>query len=150
MPEETTPCTVYWDHPAEQSATTWISAVEVTSTTATDIVMPLRPVSDGLHSTTSHTFHPDAKTWNRVSVLPSGKEKRLVGAGYYFGLSRSAAIVEGHSHIGGYDADWEMEDGLYRRKSFKIAMLCALFVLFCCLTFLGAGLVWVIHYNTRQ
>lgn len=112
--------------------------------------MALRPVGDGLHPTTSHIFHTDAKAWNRVSVLPSGKGKRLVGTGYYFGSSRSATTAEGHSRMGDIDADWEMEDGLYRRKGFKMAMLCALFVLFCCFTFLGAGMVWVIYYSTRQ
>lgn len=118
--------------------------------TATDIEMPLRPTGVGLHSMTSHIFRPDAKAWNRVSVLPSGKEKRLLGAEYYFGSSRFSTTAEGHSRIGDPDADWEMEDGLYRRKSFKIAMLCALFVLFCLFTFSGAGLVWVIYYTIRQ
>jgi hypothetical protein len=145
--EETASYTLYWDNQVDSSGTSWISAVEVTSTTNMDMDMPLQPIGNGSHPTTSQIFHPDVETWTRVSLSPPGKNKRSTGAVYYFGSSRPFTTSGGHSRIVDVDADWEMEDGLYRRRGFRIAMLCVLAVLFCFLTSLGGGLIWAVRYG---
>ena len=147
IPEEPGSYTIHWDNQAEPSATSWISAVEVTSTTGTDTEMLLQPMGNAPHSTSSQTFRPDVGAWTSLSLHPSGKNKRSTSAGYYFGSSSPFTTAEGHSRIGDVNMDWEMENELYQRRGFRIAMLSVLALLFCFLTALGGGLIWAMRYS---
>lgn len=131
---DTTSYTVHWDSQADLSAISWISAVEVTSTKVTATDMQLQPIGSASHSTISQRFSPDqaAEMWTRVSLFSSGKKARFTGAGYYFGSDESSNGDDDDA-----DKSWDMENALYLRKGFRFMMLCALALLFACMTYIG-------------
>lgn len=130
---DTTSYTVHWDSQADSSATSWISAVEVTSMKVSDTNIQLQPIGTASHSIASQRFSPNqaAETWTRVSLFSSGKKARFTGAGYYFGFDESS------SDGGVRDKYWDMENELYLRKGFRFMMLCELALLFGGMTYLG-------------